>query len=415
MKIAFFVADYPNPSETFIARQIVGMQALGHQVTIIAGNLKAPFEEMRGEGLTVQLIREQRTGLGVLALRLSCGLRSLIRWRRLRGVIQGLKMGSLMPAADLFSCPRHLGSFDAIVAHFGPMGVRADILRRADLLKGPLTVVFHGKDMSDHWTLERYLPSYRQLFQSAERLLPISRLWRDQLISWGAPPTKIQILRMGVDFDALHPLPDDRPLSRPVRVLSVARFVEKKGLQYAIEGVKKARSAIEYHIIGFGPLEETLAKKAQSQGNTVKFLGRKSHSEVFAELRAADIFLLPSVVAADGDMEGIPVALMEAMAMGVLVIATHHSGIPELIEDNSEGLLVPERNAAPIARALERLASGSVDIAAMRKAARAKVRLEFNNANLDHELEAILTQLQPSVSQRGAVKSAPPAVQSLST
>ena len=402
MKIAFFVAEYPNPSETFITRQISGMQALGHEVTILAGQLRAPIEDMQRDGLKVRLLREKPAGLDMVYLRLNCGAQLLFRWRRLATVFHELRRGSLTAAADLLSCPHHLGNYDAIVAHFGPMGVRASALRQANMLSGPLSVIFHGKDMSDRWTLKRYLPFYRDLFRSAERLLPISRLWRDRLIGWGAPTAKIRVLRMGVDLDLLEAVPNDRALQDPLRILSVARLVEKKGLYYAIEGVKQASSAIDYSIIGYGPLEEALAEQASGAENTICLLGPKPHADVFRKLRASDIFLLPSVTAADGDMEGIPVALMEAMAMGVLVIATHHSGIPELIDDGIEGFLVPERDAAAIARTLDHIANGSVDISAMRQAARAKVQREYNNATLDTELEALLLELQPRAEEQSS-------------
>ncbi|MGK2909940.1 MAG: glycosyltransferase [Sphingobium sp.] len=401
MKIAFFVAEYPNPSETFIARQIAGMRALGHEVTILAGQLRAPAEDVRREGVAVRLVRDAQTGGAALPVRLRGALGSLLHWKRIAVMVRGAAMGSLMPAADLLGCPAHLGSYDAIVAHFGPTGVRAAALRDAGMLSGPLAVIFHGKDMSDRWTLKRYLPFYRRLFQSAELLLPISRLWRGRLLEWGAPAGKIKLLRMGVDLDRIDSMPNDRLLGAPLRVLSVARLVEKKGLQYAIEGVKEARADIEYRIIGYGPLQDALTQQAAAPGNSVQLLGRKSHTEVFEELRAADVFLLPSVVAEDGDMEGIPVALMEAMAMGVLVLATRHSGIPELIEAEIEGLLVPERDGPAIAQALDQIANGVLDLQAVRSAARAKVRRDFNNAVLDHELEALLASLPPFVADQG--------------
>lgn len=401
MRIAFFVAEYPNPSETFITRQIAGMRALGHDVTILAGRLRAPLDDVRREGVTVRMVRDSRVGLAALSVHLRGALTSLLHWKRIAVMARGAAMGSLMPAADLLSCPAHLGSYDAIVAHFGPTGVRAAALRDAGVLSGPLAVIFHGKDMSDHWTLKRYLPFYRRLFRSAELLLPISRLWRERLLEWGAPAGKIKLLRMGVDLDRIDSMPFQRPLGVPLRVLSVARLVEKKGLEYAIAGVKQADANIAYRIIGYGPLQDALAKQAAAAGNSVKLLGGKSHSEVFNELRAADVFLLPSVVAEDGDMEGIPVALMEAMAMGVIVLATRHSGIPELIEPETEGLLVPERNSEEIAEALDRIADGTLDLQAVRSAARAKVRREFNNAVLDHELEALLASLRSFTADQG--------------
>jgi colanic acid/amylovoran biosynthesis glycosyltransferase len=210
------------------------------------------------------------------------------------------------------------------------------------------------------------------------------------LLEWGAPAERITVLRMGVDVDRFEPPDDGRPLRRPLRALSVGRLVEKKGLRYAIEGAERAAAMVELDIIGYGPLEEELAELANAGANTTRLLGKRAHAEVFRQLANADVFLLPSVVAADGDMEGIPVALMEAMALGVVVIASRHSGVPELIEDGVDGLLVDERSGAQIAAALDRLAAGKVDVAGLRRRARAKVARDFNNAILDRELEALL-------------------------
>jgi colanic acid/amylovoran biosynthesis glycosyltransferase len=101
------------------------------------------------------------------------------------------------------------------------------------------------------------------------------------------------------------------------------------------------------------------------------------------------VFLLPSVVADNGDMEGIPVSLMEAMALGVITVSTWHSGIPELIDDGVEGFLVEERNAGQIADIITTIESGEVDLASMRVAARAKIEREFDNRELDTRLEQI--------------------------
>lgn len=390
MKIAFFVADYPHTSETFVARQVAGMQALGHEVVILAGRHHYEQSDPLDAQVPIYAIRRKRSRITALLRLIGQSLKSTGARHRLAAIIHAAVGRQPAAVADLVTTPAKLGDYDAIVAHFGPAGVRALDLRQAGILSGPLAVVFHGNDMSDHRTLKFQLRHYRRLFRDAELLLPISELWRRRLLEWGAPPERIAVLRMGVDVDRFEPADDYRPLHRPLRALSVARLVEKKGLRYAIEGAERAAAMVEFDIIGYGPLEEELIALANTGGSTTRLLGKREHAEVFQRLANADVFLLPSVVAADGDMEGIPVALMEAMALGVVVIASRHSGIPELIEDGVDGLLVDERSGAQIAMALDRLAAGKVDVAGLRRRARAKVARDFNNAILDRELEALL-------------------------
>lgn len=395
MRIAFFVADYPNASETFVARQIAGMRALGHEAVVITGHHHDKQTDPLDAQIPIYAIRRKGSPIAALLRLLGHGLTSAGARRRLAAIIRAALDRRTASVADLATTPAKLGAFDAIVAHFGPAGVRALALRQAGVLSGPLAVVFHGMDMSDNRTLQRHLRHYRRLFREAELLLPISELWRRRLFEWGAPAERIIVLRMGVDVDRFAPPDDGRPLRRPLRALSVGRLVEKKGLRYAIEGAERTAAMVELDIIGYGPLEEELAQLANAGSNTTRLLGKCAHAEVFRRLANADVFLLPSVVAADGDMEGIPVALMEAMALGVVVIASRHSGIPELIEDGVDGLLVDEHSGAQIAAALDRLAAGKVDIAGLRRRARAKVARDFNNAILDRELEALLAGMSP--------------------
>ncbi|MCK0507729.1 glycosyltransferase [Aromatoleum anaerobium] len=396
MKIAFFTARFPVLSETFVIRQVAGLKRLGHDVSVITAEWGDP-------GLAHAVYCDNQLGKHVRALRMVHGARwrmlTLARFlvgslvttaglHRLGVALRAALTGSSAALLDIAAQAPHgsIGRFDAIVAHFGPMGVRAMYLREAGLVEGPIATIFHGHDMSDRNTVARHLGNYRRLFADTERMLPISALWGHQLQKWGCPPSRIEVLRMGVDVDALPALPPERPLGRPLRVLSVARFTEKKGLDYAIRGVIGARADVRLEIIGGGPLAAELHALAAPAGERVSFLGEQPQQAVFAALARADVFLLPSVTAADGDMEGIPVALMEAMASGILVLTTRHSAIPELVEHGVSGLLIDERDAGAISTWLERIATGAVDVVAIRTAARDKIEREFNNALLDTEL-----------------------------
>jgi colanic acid/amylovoran biosynthesis glycosyltransferase len=271
-------------------------------------------------------------------------------------------------------------------------------LRQSGLIDGPVATVFHGFDVSRSDIIEKHLGNYHRLFEQTEVLLPISELWKRRLLQWGAPKDKLRVLRMGVDLDQLQMRATTRQPIDPLQVLSVARLTEKKGLEYALAGVTQARSKIAYTIIGTGPLDKPLRELAGSaEPGGINFAGEQAQHKVFEALQQADVFLLPSVTAADGDMEGVPVVLMEAMAKGVIVLATRHSGIPELIDDGVSGLLVAERDSAAIANALDRVAAGEIDVARMRTEARLKVESKFDNAALDRELIDICRSLRRSV------------------
>lgn len=399
MKIAFFVSNYPVVSETFINRQIAGMIDRGHEVEVIAGEYDRAARDPLAGRARISQVRAVGGGKGakvaaIGALVLGAPWSAAAR-RRLTAALAAMRQGYGGPLVDIASAGRRsFGRFDAVVAHFGPAGVRAMYLREAGVFEGPIATVFHGFEMSERAVVDRYLPHYRRLFARTELMLPISRLWRDRLIGWGAPADRVVVQRMGVDLTAAPP--GEAPARRdPLRILSVARLVEKKGLAHAITGVAKAAAPVDYAIIGSGPLDAALREAASTSPHPIRFLGARPHADVFAELARSDVFLLPSIVADNGDMEGVPVSLMEAMARGVIVLATRHSGVPELVEDGVTGLLVDEKDGDGIARAIDRIAGGELDLAALRRAAHAKVGAEFNNAILDADLETLLRGLTP--------------------
>ena len=139
----------------------------------------------------------------------------------------------------------------------------------------------------------------------------------------------------------------------------VASLEEKKGHRFLLEALARGGPVlgrVRLDLVGSGKLRESLEEMASALGvaDRVRFFGSLPEHEVAAMLRRADMFLLPSVVDSTGDMEGIPVALMEAMACGIPVISSRLSGIPELVVDGSTGLLVDPGDVAGIARAIEK-------------------------------------------------------------
>jgi colanic acid/amylovoran biosynthesis glycosyltransferase len=172
---------------------------------------------------------------------------------------------------------------------------------------------------------------------------------------------KIYVHRMGIDLEKFQFQERMLQPGEPLKILTVGRLNEKKGHEYAIKGVakliKKKKNLI-YTIAGDGPLGDKLANLVLDLGidGNVKFLGPVDQKEVLKLYRESHIFLLTSVTAKNGDQEGIPVVLMEAQAMGLPIISTYHSGIPELVENGKSGFLVPEKDSIKLAEKLIYLA-----------------------------------------------------------
>jgi len=285
--------------------------------------------------------------------------------------------------ADLEPFLRARG-YDLLHCHFGPNGVRGVRLREALAARTRVVTTFHGYDLSAF--RGRGMPAgYGRLFRCGDLFLPVSQHWADLLIQMGCPPELTHVHRMGVDLERFafaerHLGPDE-----PLRVVSVARLVEKKGIQYGIRAVESALARglrIEYDILGDGPLRPSLERLVSDAGigAQVRLLGWGDRDQVAERIRRAHLFLAPSVTATDGDKEGIPVVLMEAMATGLPVLASHHSGIPELVHDGRNGLLVPEGDSDALARALIRVHDEPSQLAAWGRSGRAEVE-----RNHDHE------------------------------
>jgi colanic acid/amylovoran biosynthesis glycosyltransferase len=168
-------------------------------------------------------------------------------------------------------------------------------------------------------------------------------------------------------------------------------MIEKKGIDYGLRAVAELRRReipVRYTVIGDGPERQALRSLAHELelGETVSFLGWRDQRAVAQLMQESDVLLAPSVTDAAGDQEGIPVTLMEAMATGMPVVATRHSGIPELVEDGVSGFLVPERDAPGLADALDRLARDAALAARIGRAARARIAAEFDIGRLNERL-----------------------------
>ncbi|HAI8688275.1 colanic acid biosynthesis glycosyltransferase WcaL [Escherichia marmotae] len=406
MKVGFFLLKFPLSSETFVLNQITAFIDMGFEVEIVAlqkgdtQNTHAAWTQYNLAAKTRWLQDEPQGKVAKLRHRASQTLRGIHRkntWQALNLKRYGAESRNLILSAI---CGRVATPFhaDVFIAHFGPAGVTAAKLRELGVIRGKIATIFHGIDISSREVLNHYTPEYQQLFRRGDLMLPISDLWAGRLQKMGCPREKIAVSRMGVDMTRFSPRPVKAPAT-PLEIISVARLTEKKGLHVAIEACRQLKEqgvAFRYRILGIGPWERrlrTLIEQYQLE-DVVEMPGFKPSHEVKAMLDDADVFLLPSVTGADGDMEGIPVALMEAMAVGIPVVSTLHSGIPELVEADKSGWLVPENDARALAQRLAAFSQLDADkLAPVVKRAREKVEHDFNQQVINRELASLLQAL----------------------
>jgi colanic acid/amylovoran biosynthesis glycosyltransferase len=269
---------------------------------------------------------------------------------------------------------------DLLLAHFGPSGVAA--LPAAIVNNLPLVTIFHGYDMSMVLRDPRWVARYAALFRFSAHAITVCEAGRQRLIGAGMPADRITTIHLGVDPRAFAFQP---PPAAPgtARLLMVARLTEKKGIHTALRALQRRRQAggrQTMTVIGGGELHGYLLalRGAFGLGDAVQFAGPRDATYVRTAMHEHDVLLQPSITGTNGDCEGIPVVLMEAMASGLPVVSTRHSGIPELVVHEHSGLLVDEGDDQSLASAIERLERASDLAVKLADNARARIESHFD-------------------------------------
>ena len=247
-----------------------------------------------------------------------------------------------------------LPEYDIVHAHWLiPQGIVQSFFKK------PYIVTGHGGDVT---SLNKGI--FRKMkircLKRAERVTVVSGHLKEKVQEL-IPNLNPSVVSMGVDtkkFGEQYFVSNYFGQGDKKVVLFVGRLAEKKGVPYLIEAMEEIDAVLA--IVGDGPLKEELEQQGRkinelSGWNKVRFLGSKTHEELKAVYASADIFVCPSITAADGDQEGLGLVILEAMASGLPVIATNSGGIPQIIKNNINGLLCEEKNAVSLRKCIERV------------------------------------------------------------
>lgn len=423
MRIAFIVNNFPCLSQTFILNQIVGLIEQGHDVDIYANDSDSTLK-VHPDVEKYRLL-ERTYYFHVPSIRIARILKSiklmLDNRHRHPAVIKAtlksfvfrknvISSQWMTPywAIPILEQQLESAPYDILHCHFGPCGLKGAQLKALGLVKGKLITTFHGYDLtaflraqSEEASRKPYSKlfkpkgTYDQLFKIGDEFLSISEHWQKRLIQLGCNPAKTAVHHMGIDTKTFPFVPRHLAPKEPIKIITIARLVEKKGVEYGIRAIAQlisqnqdTRPPIQYTIVGDGPLKADLQQLIHRL-NASKFIhlvGWKQQPEVIKLLEQNHLILAPSITSAKGDQEGIPVVLMEAMAMGLPVISTLHSGIPELVEEGVSGYLVPEQDVAALTRKLHHLVEQPHLWADMGKAGRQHVENCYNIDKLNRAL-----------------------------
>jgi len=395
-RIFYLSYEFPVLTQTFTSNEVVGLRREGLDVTVVSCRraadpappgvsvrvLPSPLSGACLGALLVWIVRRPVRLLGLFARVAFARYRDERLRCRLRGFLQ-LLWGCRL-ARDLEREGRRTHLHAQFVDAASTVAWAA-----ARLVDGTYSV-------TNHTAYNPYLA--REKLRTARPTISISDFDRRHLRDLAGLPEggDVRVLRQGIDLGA-WPFREPGPPSDPPRLLAVAALREKKGLHLLPRALSALDRPARLTIVGEGPERARIeaAVRDHGVGDRVVLTGAEPPERVRERLAGADVFVLPCTVAANGDLDGIPISLMEAMAAGVPVVSTRLSGIPELVEDGEEGLLVEPDDADAIAAAVARLLDAPDLAARLARAARRKVERR-------HDLRESVRRLAEILREAGA-------------
>jgi colanic acid/amylovoran biosynthesis glycosyltransferase len=355
-KICFVLSGYPVISHTFLYNQIIAViESDKYDVQIVT---------LKFTGETVHKAYE-RLNERIVLCPMSIGQKLAVRLKLAASAIATLvvnKPVSILRSFNFVKYSRNASNLNYLIlaksfiklnadifhCHFGNTAKIVADLKEIGAVKGIILSSFHGADITV-FPKKYGREFYEGLFNTGDVFTGNSRFIISKMIENGCPENKIVKIPECLNVSQFEYRGEDHKRKK-FKILTVGRFVEKKGYEYSMRAVANFRQQkidFEYNVIGEGPLLDSMKELARQLGITdsVIFRGAMKQEEVMAFYRQSDIFLLPSVTAADGDTEGQGLVLQEAQAIGLPVVATLHNGFPDSIVDGKTGYLVPEKDS----------------------------------------------------------------------
>lgn len=378
-KIAYVVKRYPRFSETFIVNEILAHEAAGEAVEIVSlgpccdthfqnaiSLVRAPVTYLPAESpKSADFWRVLQQGAALFP----GGWSALeeVRGAAIREVHQAMTLALLARERHVTHLHAHFASGPATVA------------RLAARLAGlPFSFTAHAKDIF----LDTVDPAdLGRKLQEADAVITVSdfnlAFLRER---FGAAAGRVVRLFNGID---LAQFPYTSPVERSARIVAVGRLVEKKGFDVLVAACAELAArgvAFECDLIGVGELADDLAGRiaAAGLGPRVRMLGARPLRDVAALVQGAAVLAAPCVVGDDGDRDGLPTVLLEAMALGTPCVATDVTGIPEVVRHGESGWIVPQRDAAALADALQHLLADAPLRERLASAARRRIEADFD-------------------------------------
>jgi colanic acid/amylovoran biosynthesis glycosyltransferase len=354
--VLYYVSSFPKLSESFILNEINELYNRGHDIAVFAQ--KDPGENITHEeykDINVPVYHADVSSTNLLQLlskkpaqmALSNAKNGLFKQFSPKRIGHNLLLGK--------QCAQFIESLDidinVVNAHFAsPTRIGARLAARHHGI--PCTVTAHAVEIFH----SPNLPQIKYICDDMDHVIVPSEYNRDYLREEMGIENDITVVPATTQVEKFEP-------SAPTvenRLLTVARLVEKKGYPYGIEAVKTLIDQVydvEYHIVGTGDRKDRLQQQVTEYciEDHAEFLGHVSDERLKRELSEASVFVLPCVIAEDGDRDAMPVVLKEAMASETACVSTTVSAIPELITDGHDGRLVPEKEPDELASAIQEL------------------------------------------------------------
>jgi colanic acid/amylovoran biosynthesis glycosyltransferase len=379
--LGYVLKRFPRLSETFIAAELLELRRQGQRVTVFA--LSRPDEPFTHHFLTeldVPVVYLPHRPLGELPRVLGATVRRAAThpagWSA--AAVSALNPPTLrgwrrLLQASALTCELRRAGVDHVHAHFASTAARlADLAHRMG--GPPYSVTAHAKDIyHGEVNLDRLVDT----LAAARFVATVSDANVDYLRGLLNGRGRVALVANSVDVARIRP----HRSPQPRRVLTVARLVEKKGLDDLVKAcgtLTRQGIAVHLDVVGDGPLRPQLEAVAAAEGVNATFAGALDNDEVLARYRNAAVFALPCVVAGNGDRDGLPTSVLEAMASEVPVVTTAVNGLADAVVHGRTGLIVPERDPAALAEAIGRLLTDPKLAATLGRAARQHVEDRFS-------------------------------------